>query len=364
MREVFGAVVVAILMLGCGVEPGRDPTAAQEGLQEAFVTGLRARVITVPPDGLDNDAFLLASTAAIVHYSSIQVPVGSGGTFVPQHGSCGATFLSPHFAVTAAHCVERVIGSAFTMPGEFFVDHLDVSGVAAGQVHTSAAVTGTWPNWSSGSSFVPPAGYVRSRTRCRVYCGRTTTGFTACTPATATVDVALIECPDRSASFRPFWVYAGNTQPVVGAQVQTFWYHEVLTLPTSGAPGNAQWDHYGSHADLNGINDSLDDNFHYTWPQLLWPLVSDTNAAGGPATITSAPARPGLTAASMLGCHGTSGAGVFARGSTALYGPADTGAFSTLCGDGLSAIHDLDVNDLQGRPRVANDRGGIYTRAF
>ena len=272
--------------------------------------------------------------------------------------------------MTAGHCVENIDPGLFTAADEFLVDHIDVSAATGGlEVATNAVVTGTWPQWSSGSSVAVPAGYSRTRFRCRARCGRNSSGAAApCIASSPNLDIALLECPRRPSSHRAYWVYAGNTRALVGSRVQSYWYHEILDLPTVAPTSpDDRWDHYGRFDDLDGDGFGEDDNYHYTFPHLLWPLMSNNNATLGPATITG-----GVTSGfdysevSLFGCHGTSGAGVFARGSTALYGPAVFGAWTeeTLCGQGLRGVNVLRTSVVQDRSEVRRDRRGLYTPSF
>lgn len=355
------------LMLGCaaclssGCASEVDVGLAREDVQSQFRAEGRYRVVTVPADGEDIDALLLGSTAAIVHYGT-----ASEDGVTLDNASCGSTFISPHFAVTAAHCVSGVAAGAWTSAGEFFVDEIDVSAVDPAQIVAKSAVTGTWPDWSTGHSFAPPPGYQRNRLRCRVICGDVNAGFTQCTGGTSMLDLALVECPARDSEY---WVYTGNTHAAVGQQVQAFWYHEILDLPTTGSPGQERFDRYQRFQDLDGDGRIRPDNFHYRWAHLLWPLISDTNPSGGPGTVTTVRTTntstdQAATQTNLFGCHGTSGSGIFARGSTTFYGPITRGGFGGLCGTGMHTVSVVRTNELQNLPRVVSDRNGVYTPAF
>ena len=182
------------------------------------------------------------------------------------------------------------------------------------------------------------------------------------------LDLALVECPSRDSDF---WVYAGNTHAAMGQQVQAFWYHEILDLPTTGLAGTERFDRYQRFQDLDGDGRIRTDNFHYRWAQLLWPLISDTNPAGSPGAVTGVQTDPTgtltnqlATQTNLFGCHGTSGSGIFSRGSTTFYGPVTRGAFAGLCGTGMHTVSVVRTNELQALPRVVQDRNGSYIPAF
>ncbi len=284
-RVVAHVLNLGLVLLGCTPTEVVRVTA---DIQEDPPASTRYRVVTAPAADGSIDGLMLASTAAIVHYGTKRVynsPVSA--SMLATNATCGSTFVSPHFAITASHCVENIDAGLWTAANEFFIDHIDVSAVAPAAVHTNAVVTGTWPNWSAGNSIAPPAGYLRNRVRCRTRCGRSATGAPGtCVPGYSNLDIALIECPTRPTALLNYWVYAGNVAAVSGAQVQSYWYHEIIDLPTSGPSVPADnWNRYGGLYDLDFDGFSVDDNFHYTWNHLLWPLTSDNNASLGPATL-------------------------------------------------------------------------------
>lgn len=175
-------------------------------------------------------------------------------------------------------------------------------------------------------------------------------------------DVALIECSSRSASAG--WAYLASTAEALGAKVETWWYHEYLNRPTTGTAGQEAWDRYGRRVDLNAMNGVYDDNFHYTFGHRYWPVMGDRAPSGADATITFvSPMAESTFTTSLFGCHGTSGSGVFGRGSTAMYGPVTNGGSalnSQLCGETVIGLKRQFTAEVYNLSYVANDRAGIY----
>jgi hypothetical protein len=148
----------------------------------------------------------------------------------------------------------------------------------------------------------------------------------------------------------------------IGKGVDVWWFHEYLEMPRL-ANATERWQRYGRLADHNGNGTRIDDNFHYDWEHLLWPMHGSQNETGGQAEVTSTGAY--LTT-NLFGCHGTSGSGVFADGTTYLMGPIALGTFpsTVLCGYGLRPINPAGTIALEQRTDVDDDRDGVYAPSF
>jgi hypothetical protein len=85
----------------------------------------------------ERNEMVLGSFGAIEHYGTYQE---NGVTAV--NATCGATFISPHFAVTAGHCVVNVGDGVFIDESEFYVEQIDVSAVSPADRQALAEVTG------------------------------------------------------------------------------------------------------------------------------------------------------------------------------------------------------------------------------
>lgn len=375
-----GVIVLGVQYGTACIDPGEAGDEVAAVRSDVAWAGTRYRLITTPISEDTIEGFLLGSTGAIAHYGTIDNP--EGGKI--RNATCGATFLSSHFAITASHCIEGANGGGFLLPRQMYIDRIDVSGTILATRQAEGTVTGTYPNWDTGISTDLPAGYSRSRYTCKWVCrGRTTdANVDACrrdlmNNSVSTQDVALVECKTRVSDY---WVESGNTMPTVGTQVTSVWFHEWLNMPnTAPLPSPpptpdalARWERYVGYRDFDApTNGTLDDNFHYGWEHLLWPMLSDEAPSGGPASVVASNGGPTSTntPTDLYGCHGTSGSGVFQRGYTIYLGPIqEAPGTSRLCTSNtagvLTAESTLVTAKLALDSRVTNDRNGIYTPSY
>jgi len=150
-------------------------------------------------------------------------------------GNCGLTYISKHYAITAAHCVDQNWSSAFATNGGFTVKQILTTNLFPLFVEGQAnGTSGTFPNWTT-TQLDSSLGYVVTPTTCKVLwrCD-SRYGPRVCPPLDGAnfkeVDIALIHCPNRAATSY-VQVNAGN--PPVGSAVQTIWFHEILALQRS-----------------------------------------------------------------------------------------------------------------------------------
>jgi hypothetical protein len=266
-------------------------------------------------------------------------------------GSCGVTFISQHFAVTAAHCVpnDKITIGGDSPTGLFVFNYnTDELGLrillgepGLQQKFTdSTTVLGTFPNYTTKARLTGDDGYYSSgwfplcfaRVRCSREFGKDNCPASLRDQGTADadgvksgVDIALIECPYRTADQPHTTVQTGDES--TGMAVEAHWSHEVLNLARTsteniGPAGN--WANYGFY------NGNRENNWHYRGlnnNQFL-PLVSRTFPDGITKYKTiGAPLFAGDTErrTDLFGCHGTSGSGVFPQNSDKLLGPAVNG---------------------------------------
>jgi hypothetical protein len=272
--------------------------------------------------------------------------------FYAVRGTCGATFVSPHYAITAAHCVD----GAHLDPAIHTVTmkNYDVSGATVSGLLASGILTGVFPTYQPtyGTPVTQVPGYSSTAYECNVVsrCSANWGVHNCPLPAIQGTDpdIALLHCPSRPAGAA--WIPIASRDAQTGP-VDMYWFHELLDMPVTppppGAPAELEdrYNHYTKYTATRA------DNFHYLWSEVggLLPLKSLPWPSGAPRQRLGGNAN-GTTKTDLFACHGTSGSGVLQRtnkGGFELLGPmvhgSSTWVGKTLCTDG----------DTQ-RPGVAN----------
>jgi hypothetical protein len=253
----------------------------------------------------------------------------------PVRGTCGVTFVAPHYAITASHCVRQ----ENVNPAIHYVTvrNYDVTGASTVSLLAAGVVTGMFPNYQP--YYGVPLGQVRGYTQMPYQCSVTSRcgfGKWNCPYFSKDVDLALLHCPSRPADAG--WVPIASRDPQVGP-VEMYWFHELLEMPVAPPPPGApaelvdRYNHYTKYG--------VAENFHYLASTMtaLLPLRSLPWSATSPRMRLGAHTDD-TTRTDLFGCHGSSGSGVFQRtnnGGYELLGPAvNGGAFvgRTLCTDG------------------------------
>lgn len=275
-----------------------------------------------------------ASSAAALRFTNVQAGM--------PHASCGATFVSNEYAVTAAHCVKHLANRT----GKFSMEQISVSSLDPLEFSKYVTVSGDWNNGGFHNLGALTTGYFSTlHTGCYVSrrCGGAGNGGRDGCPIPETADIALIRCPGRSwvwgyaqtSSALAAYGLAPDADNTVSLNSNVFWFHEVYSLP--GTPDNGQdqtqgWIHYGKY-----LTASPGENWHYQTRHQLLPLLSSKFPDG---TMQRTIKRTDATTNSVdtPGCHGTSGSGVFVNGLNILLGPvvtvgtaADARASGKLC---------------------------------
>jgi hypothetical protein len=270
--------------------------------------------------------------------------------------SCGVTFVSPSFAVTANHCVEDTDPE---LPVEAYRPTL-----ALNQGFTKASIlSGTFPEYEH-ARLGPEHGYHTDRFACRLFARCSFDSPGPCSQRNP--DVALLECDGRPGDRYGFLDVA--TVDRLDAEPFMPWKHEVYDLDQSPAA-----DLFSRYSRL-----PLDyaDNYHYLALGLdgreqhqLLPLLSARFAVDVPHQKIALGEHV-LT--DLLGCHGTSGSGALQRsalGPWQLLGPATFGDVelnSFLCnhqpsrvsrhGPGFSGISYASLEQTRALLATAADR--------
>lgn len=216
--------------------------------------------------------------------------------------SCGVTFVSPSYAVTAGHCV---------------TDDGDLSALKVrlyrptrrlAENYVPAVLSGSYPSYTQ-PRLGPSDGYLFDEYACTVVnrCYHFENDIEC--PSGFDNDFALLHCSGRPGDKYGFLNVNAAGSPA-GKEALLHWKHEVLDLgaPESALPAD-RIDHYVRRtADVS-------QNYHYFDDAAdLLPLRSITWSEGIPTSWV------GSTAADTHGCHGTSGSGMLVRvGETVQY---------------------------------------------
>jgi hypothetical protein len=303
-RRIIVTFSLSIGMAACGMEGDlTDDSAVTAGdeLQYTYVNVLGAQFAI---GGLGDDALMRAT-----------------GVIKSNQGTCGITFISKHYGITAGHCTD---GGPNPLP----VASYQTTNLTAAKIFTHATVdkSAGWPNWRVPTPLTSGDGYVlNGAVGCFKVRDCRTASLLNC-PTTTNTDIAMLHCPSRSgarAGWVRVWREFENREPI-GTRVRVRWYHEIVNLST--VAGNSQdWLHYGKYDSTT----HLTENFHYTYNHQMVPL--DTNVGSVKSFVTGS----GNGQASTPSCHGTSGSGALAPVFSTYYllGPivTMTDAGSVLC---------------------------------
>lgn len=332
---LWAAATMGLMSLGCAIEPGQgdDLRSVEQGVQQAFVRW--------GPSGAEPVQLATgAGTNWIGHAAGAIRPLGdywAGGSEGNWEGTCGVTFISPSYGVTAAHCVDQWAVPKIesqASPTKFRVQHARLtSDLTWNKVKDQADIEAyssyysSWPDYVQGAEPESLGGYVLTTfsdcvvtRRCDDYFGQNN-----CNAAGQDwdVDIALIHCPSRAANSFYGDKYATTFHTGTGQSegaysggrftngnadtVQNIWYHEIVDgwSEDGGATNLYNYDHYY----LYGV----EENYHYYSPREtleLFPLIS-LNRNG--VSYESLNASGAYVTTNLPTCHGTSGSGVWRR---------------------------------------------------
>jgi hypothetical protein len=365
------SLVGVLLAVGCAsTNPdaggGERTGAASEAVDLAAIPANQAAVVQ------DFSTPARATGAVFVPFldpsrNPITIPSTTYGN-IPLRGSCGVTFVSPHYAITASHCFADANANPLDPNLSFTTMSYDVTQANVDDFYFDAAMQGTFPNYAPifGHMMTQAVGYTSTTFTCKIAsrCPYPNAGASSynCENVSAS-DVTMLYCAARPAHSLWLPIASEADQSGTGA-VAMYWFHE-LFMTNNNPDMIAHYTAFTSHAS----------NWHY--------LAAPTNAflpfksvpwSSGVQRGRFGSAGDGDVRTDLYGCHGTSGSGVLSLtgGSYALLGPVHRGLWSggTLCDDpkgltqggasgGLTYNSNASVNNLVNMKYAAalqNDR--------
>ena len=247
-------------------------------------------------------------------------------------GTCGVTFISPHYAITASHCVANE--NAFDPANQTFtVRTFDITAANLGSLYYDSNLAGSFPNYTTiGTRMDLEPGYHSTPFGCHIAarCGFSENGETSSDfNCGFNADVTMLYCPSRPSTT---WLNVAGSDPGTGA-VETYWFHEIVNAPTStGSTDPTDSSLFTHYTTLS----SQPSNWHYlAAPTNVLVPVKSIPWSGGVARKRLGPDSSDARWTDLFGCHGTSGSGVLQRdanGNLELLGPVHHGNWGgTLC---------------------------------
>ena len=309
----------------------------------------------------------LAATGAVyipLHHGDGTPWLGTDGT--PTVAPCGLTFISSHYAVTAAHCVDGT--DVPTTSTIFAVQQFDISAVPWTSVQAAGNETDAFFTYSPGYTFAQltaAQGYsVKQYNQCHV-ASRCAYDNIACS---VSADVALVRCDDRPWYSPAIPIATTDDQQ---SAVSMEWFHEFYNnMPIAQpAPGTTpigrtlywhyedRYQHYTLYPPAAPLSEGADQylwdqNFHYygNGRNQLIPMMSmdykDGDLFWSPSRLGKDPDMD-VVWTDLYGCHGTSGSGVLQWVTTdgehytpQLLGPVSNGSAQSGLGTNLCDTFD------------------------
>ncbi len=369
MRYGKGVWSVAVVCAAACTESQSDPVSHVREPVEAFQRGVYYDIGFAPapsfaalkaarPNASDFELFESLTrelaTLGLPSWSSgaLEIPALNGVNGPPLRAplpadsairfSCGATLISPSYAITAGHCV--------TLDGDVSALELTMYRPTSALVETylpSTVLSGNFPLYTH-PMLGPSDGYLYDTYACSVV-SRCYEQNLAC--ADTAGDVALLRC-EGSPGIKYGYSNVLRENPT-GREALVVWKHEVYDLGENPVRQDLV-DHYMR------LQSDRTQNYHYfdVGNQLL-PLRSIPWSDG------SLPRFLDAGSADLYGCHGSSGSGMFARTAGSpefrLAGAASTSTGDTgtyLCG------HVPSFTGSPAGPGVANFRARWQPSTF
>ena len=232
------AVLILALLGSCAGQveavESDDVAVNAQAIQERYVVFSQTSTARWVNLLFSDSMTMLGKTVGVLHYTSR----------LGYRVSCGATFISPQFAVTASHCVSNAhLGpNSGTNPPTtpFNVTHVNTANLSSQALVNQLTVTGTWPNWTH-TGLTEQNGYVTTTFPCTVHTACDTAFMrTGTCPLASSIqaDIALVKCPTRKTNptYKSAWTFV-NTVDTGVQNVEVWWFHELYSLATQ--PGAA-----------------------------------------------------------------------------------------------------------------------------
>jgi hypothetical protein len=283
-------------------------------------------------------------------------------------GTCGVTFIAPHYAITASHCVSDAnVGATPTEVAATRLDvkQFDITAANAGNLYYDSNLQGGWANYTTvGKRMDLEPGYVATDYPSCQISARCAFSGSSDVNCGFSGDVTLLYCPER-ANNAP-WLPIASSDQGAGAPVEMYWFHELVNAPVTQQEAGS--DTLANSLFQNYTTDHVDEhNWHYVGSpnNVLLPLHSVAWANGIARTRTSVDENYGPDGIAywtdLFGCHGTSGSGVLQRdasGDLQLLGPVHHGNWGsttdpeTLC----------NPSTTQGQPSISYESNGLVNK--
>lgn len=338
MRIQSGLVFATVILGACGAPTTEDVSAAGSSVQSSYadggVTGVSRAYEILRAESADLQT--KASAASHSYHFGEQ-----------RWSTCGLTFISPHYAITAGHCTAWWYENTATMG----VEQYDTTTLQTSTIVAQEQVTGSTLSTFAHPDLTTAQGYVKSTYLCDIVANCAEPGGGNCPTNVAqaimnnqsTNDVSIVYCRDRAATAT--WTSAASPSTLTGVSVEVRWFHEVVNMPTLEST-SPRWVNYGA------VVGAKTQNWHYAGYHSLLPLRSSSifyNNTKYYYGIDGAPLVQGqrLLQTNIPACHGMSGSGLFPNSQS-----GTNGSSAYVMGIADASASGIQYTDTAGRAQL------------